>query len=826
MAVAVPANRLVVSVLGLILLAGCGKQGDEQVSEPAQPSGDQVKAEPAKEPANQAPAGPAETGQGRGAVESPEVETAGATPGPDTEPPTAQTIMLRHALREEVIDRQTSERLGMALRSSLKDRLLSAVGIAAGEETALADSPPPRERLPDPDQLPPILIRLRADDDGGLRQIVLGDRVMQDVKDVFRQMLEIVGDDTGPGSAVQSTFVDLQCDANLKSAHVMDILFVLGDCFPGKVSLQFSHAKPGTPRLRHGRFTVAWRPARETPALAVPVRITAGEDGSLKTITVLEEIDLGNDLQRLTATAGELAEVADSIKRLKKEEAAFRIDLHCPAGLRGEHLAGVIESLQRSGLTRSIDRVDLIGSGDPGLHARDVRIRLRPLASAPGEVEELEEVVVAVEVEELEEFDELEELEEFEDLDVEVVEEMGPPELQVAPVNDLDAAAVQVDLSEFGSKQAPRNDLLKAVGTHAGTGLSGRGAAARSRLVRSADVSQASEKAVAAALKWLAEHQLPDGGWSFKHSLAPKCQGRCPDPGNLDKARNAATAMALLPFLGAGQTHKDGKYKATVKSGLYYLVNHMKVDGNGGSLFESGGSLYSHGLASIALCEAYAMTKDKGLYQPAQMSVNFIAYAQDPVGGGWRYQPRQAGDTSVTSWQIAALKSGHMAFLRIPPVTIKKAFAFLDSVQSDAGANYGYTSPDRGSAANTAIGLLCRMYLGWNKDNPALQRGVAWLSEQGPSKGNLYYNYYATQVMRHWEGDRWKKWNAVMRDQLVDSQTTEGHAAGSWHVAAGDHGSERGGRLYCTAMATMILEVYYRHLPIYRTQAVEEKLPE
>ena len=167
-----------------------------------------------------------------------------------------------------------------------------------------------------------------------------------------------------------------------------------------------------------------------------------------------------------------------------------------------------------------------------------------------------------------------------------------------------------------------------------------------------------------------------------------------------------------------------------------------------------------------------------------------------------------------------------MAYLRVPPQVVKKAFDFLDSVQGESGATYGYTGPGNGDAT-TAIGLLCRMYLGWKKDNPALQRGVKILSNKGPSEGNMYYNYYATQVMRHYEGEEWKKWNSVMRDQLVNSQAQKGHEEGSWFMGkGGDHGSHSGGRLYCTALATMVLEVYYRHMPIYKTQSVDEDFPE
>jgi hypothetical protein len=165
-----------------------------------------------------------------------------------------------------------------------------------------------------------------------------------------------------------------------------------------------------------------------------------------------------------------------------------------------------------------------------------------------------------------------------------------------------------------------------------------------------------------------------------------------------------------------------------------------------------------------------------------------------------------------------------MAYLRVNPATIAGASRFLDGVQSDSGAKYGYTSPGAG-AGTTSVGLLSRMYLGWKKDNPALQRGVEFLHSAGPSSNNLYFNYYATQVMRHNGGEPWTEWNEKMRDQLVASQAKDGHQLGSWFVKGGDHGADAGGRLYCTAMATMILEVYYRHMPLYGKEAADSEFP-
>jgi hypothetical protein len=170
-----------------------------------------------------------------------------------------------------------------------------------------------------------------------------------------------------------------------------------------------------------------------------------------------------------------------------------------------------------------------------------------------------------------------------------------------------------------------------------------------------------------------------------------------------------------------------------------------------------------------------------------------------------------------------ALKSGHMGYLAVQPETIKGTIKFLDYVQTDSGAFYGYKDPGKGPAT-TCVGLLCRMYTGWDRQHPALARGVAWLSNQGPSKTNMYYNYYGTQVMRHYEGDEWEKWNEAMRDWLVSEQAKKGHETGSWFIDGDRHG-ESAGRLYSTSMATMILEVYYRHMPIYNKAASDDDFP-
>jgi hypothetical protein len=387
------------------------------------------------------------------------------------------------------------------------------------------------------------------------------------------------------------------------------------------------------------------------------------------------------------------------------------------------------------------------------------------------------------------------------------------PQMPSRPLQEMVALALPADLPRL----APHPSLGRRAGDSPlpvvvaeGGGLEGRGAAWRGRLVKAYGGNGASEDSVDRGLRWLMAHQLDDGSWRFDLRLSPQCQGRCRNWGSIGSS-TASTALALLPFLGAGQTHREGAYHEVVGRGLYYLAGRMIMTPQGGDLQE--GTMYAQGLATLALCEAYAMTDDQTLRPTAQAAVDFIAAAQHR-GGGWRYVPGQPGDTTVSGWQVMALKSAQLAGLEVRQPTWYGVARFLDSVQTRRGAGYGYQSPED-RPTTTAIGLLCRMYLGWPREHVPLIHGVEWLAKKGPSRNNMYFNYYATQVLHHYGGPMWNQWNEQLRDMLIRTQATAGHEWGSWQFTEAH--TKAAGRLYNTAMAIMILEVYYRYMPLYDT---------
>ena len=367
-----------------------------------------------------------------------------------------------------------------------------------------------------------------------------------------------------------------------------------------------------------------------------------------------------------------------------------------------------------------------------------------------------------------------------------------------------------------------------------GGGLQGRNANNRAKLAGSRGGTKGSEIAVERGLRWIAQHQRPDGSWRFFHNVNA-CQGDCRNPGKIESP-TAATGLALMSMLGAGYTHQAGPYQREVQAGLDYLRSIMRVGLRGGNLTISGGgkaNMYAQAIATIALSEAWALTGDPALEQPVREAQKYICSAQNEFNGSWGYQPGQAGDLTITGWQITALKSCKLAGIHVDQNVWDKAKQFVEST-TDTSGKFGYKRPvnhklparkrDYRLKTTTAVGTLIQMHMGATLENETINNSIAFLANEGISETDIYFDYYATQIFHHYGGQEWKEWNAAMRDHLVDTQGSDGHSRGSWYFP--DKHGEVGGRLYTTAMAVMTLEVYYRFLPLYgEASLVDEEVP-
>ncbi|QGJ70047.1 Squalene--hopene cyclase [Planctomycetales bacterium 10988] len=394
--------------------------------------------------------------------------------------------------------------------------------------------------------------------------------------------------------------------------------------------------------------------------------------------------------------------------------------------------------------------------------------------------------------------------EEFEEFEVEVLSPDPEQFVEDNPFNEPPANAQMemLELQPIEVQPAASKLSVGAVGM-----FDGRGEASRGKLVQAFGGTTASESAVAKGLRWLAKVQWNDGRWRLEQFGG-------------SRSDTAGTALGVLPFLGAGQTHKSGKYQETVGNALYWLRRAQLRDGDWRG--KGVGNMYAHAQATLAMCEAYALTRDPELREPAQKGIDYIINAQHS-GGGWRYSPGQRGDTSVLGWQLMALQSARTASLQVPEETLEKATNFLNQVQTDQiGSRYGY-QPNMGPRQSmTAEAILCRQYTGWKREEPGMEKAVEWLLSAHPPQPrepNMYYWYYATQAMHHFGGTPWEQWNSRMREMLVASQVPNGENEGSWNPVGGH--SNVGGRVYMTSLAILTLEVYYRHLPIYDNVVLE-----
>ncbi len=399
------------------------------------------------------------------------------------------------------------------------------------------------------------------------------------------------------------------------------------------------------------------------------------------------------------------------------------------------------------------------------------------------------------------------------------VEGKGPEEMitprDLPPVEDPLASPIALGDLKAGVGDvglSPFTGPTTIAGAPIGMALRGRHIGSRNVLLGRYGGTAETEKAVESGLAWLAKQQRSDGTWSLSGPYADAA-------GHGDNAA-AATAMALLAFQGHGDTHRDGKYAKVVARGWSALLKMQDKDGLfTSSLPEYNHLLYTHAQSTIALCELYGMTGDSRYRVPAERAIEYCVAAQDPKLGGWRYRPREDSDTSVTGWFVMALQSARMAGLQVPQKTLDRVSDYLNSAQIDGGRRYGYWINSNPTKAVTAEGLLCRQYLGWAQDDPRLVEGATALNLtpikfNGDLNHDVYYWYYATQVTHHMEGKIWEKWNNVMRKEMPANQTKSGPEAGSWNPKGDRWGSDYG-RLYMTCLSLYILEVYYRHLPIY-----------
>jgi hypothetical protein len=331
--------------------------------------------------------------------------------------------------------------------------------------------------------------------------------------------------------------------------------------------------------------------------------------------------------------------------------------------------------------------------------------------------------------------------------------------------------------------------------------------------------SEDTERAVARGLAWLARAQSSDGRWdAARHGAGVERSVQGHDrKGAGARSDHGVTGLAVLAFLGAGSTHREGGHAAEVARAIEFLIGRQKPDGSLAGDAEFFAALYCHGMATIALGEACGMTGDERLREPLARAVAHTLSRQSPATGGWRYAAGDRGDTSQLGWQVMALTAARNAGLMGLEASLARAGGFLAGVSSGrAGGLAAYRAGERPTAAMTAEALFCRLLLGIDPAHPSVSEAVSFLEAMPPDSGpfNAYACYYGTLAMFHAGGPAWERWNERMQRAILPGQRSGGDLDGSWDPDAvwGGHG----GRVYSTALSVLCLEVYYRYLPMHQ----------
>ena len=271
------------------------------------------------------------------------------------------------------------------------------------------------------------------------------------------------------------------------------------------------------------------------------------------------------------------------------------------------------------------------------------------------------------------------------------------------------------------------------------------------------------------------------------------------------------TSLALMAFMLEGNVPGRGRYGNSMEGAVAYLVAKGRTQRGVMANLATPQIMYEHGLAVLALSEAWGQSRNSRIRTALRRGVDVILRSQNETGG-WRYKPdSRDADLSITTMQFIALLSAKEAGIVVPQTTMVRAEKYILGMQNKENGRFGYVTAAEGGIAMTAAAVTSLMLYGKGQ-LPAARRGLAALKAELASAemklgGHFFYsNYYSVQAMYQAGDAEFQAWYPKISSFLLSSQKSDG----SWHQR------QQQGPAYCTAMAILILGVPYRFLPIYQ----------
>jgi prenyltransferase beta subunit len=308
--------------------------------------------------------------------------------------------------------------------------------------------------------------------------------------------------------------------------------------------------------------------------------------------------------------------------------------------------------------------------------------------------------------------------------------------------------------------------------------------------VSTAEMTREAEAAIDRALRFLDSTQNPDGSWGTQY-------------------KSAETALALMAFMVKGHFPGRGQYGAKLDKGINYLLSVGRQKGG----FLGGGhqGMYEHGLATLALSEAWGESDNDQIRDVLKKAVEVILRAQNPQGG-WRYSPQPTdADISVTVMMVVALASASEAGILVPEKHIDRAAKYVLDCQHPSGGFTYQAKSGPPNFARTGAGVLSYFMAG-QRTTPGVKKGLDYLTKYEDTKFQnvqwyFYAHYYAAQATYQAGDQYFQPWYPKIRDALLAKQRSDGGFSGA------DGGA---GPAYSTSLAVLILGIPYRFLPIYQ----------
>lgn len=307
------------------------------------------------------------------------------------------------------------------------------------------------------------------------------------------------------------------------------------------------------------------------------------------------------------------------------------------------------------------------------------------------------------------------------------------------------------------------------------------------------------KRVVDRGLAYLARAQQADGGYSG--------------------ARVGITASCALAFMAHGHLPGRGDYGTNVSRALDFMLDHRT---NEGAIYDGGEApMYQHGLATLALAEAFGESEDQRLRPAIAAAVDLIVRVQNPQGG-WRHYltTTDGAELPGSVVQLMALRAANGAGFSVPPDTIVQGTVYVRDCQNRRGeGGDGGFCYDRNGASNwprTGSGVASLQMAG-NYLGTEIREGLDFIMEYEPLGqkpvpekhwwhfGSYYVSLglYLGQNRGEWERQLWERYISAMEKRIIAEQ----RADGSWD---GPHGA------YCSAMYLMILSLRLGYLPVHQ----------